>query len=379
MRFDHACRTTGSPRAETPSELAVIRRRAAGHHPIGSLLVNPGGPGEPGVEFLSNFFSYGELPPEILKNFDIVSWDPRGTGASDGIACLTTADFLEAEPLPYPPTKAERAKVAAKDAAQTKQCLATEGDTMPVVGTRETVHDLDALKTALGDEKLTYLGFSYGTAIGLEYLKAFPTHVRAMVLDGIDLPGTDPTSTAYAQVASFEQNLDAFLADCKADRSCEFGDGDPRGALTAFLDRARDRQAHPGELRATGRQRRLPQPDRDPRLHRGARGHHRHALQPGLLAGACGARSWRRRQSPPTASSCSASGTNSPGDSSTGPGTTPRKPTSPSRAPTRRHVPPASSVTRSSSRSGARSCRSSARSAPSANPAATRSPRRSIR
>ena len=220
----------------TPIQLAVIRLPAAGHHPIGSLLVNPGGPGEPGVEFLRNFFSYGELPPEILKNFDIVSWDPRGTGNSDGIACLSTADFLEAEPLPYPPTQAERAKVAAKDTAQTNHCLATEGDTMPFVGTRETVHDLDALKTALGDQKLTYLGFSYGTAIGLEYLKEFPTHVRAMVLDGIDLPSTDPTSTAYAQVASFEHNLDAFLADCKADRSCEFGGGDPRGALTAFLN-----------------------------------------------------------------------------------------------------------------------------------------------
>lgn len=218
-------------------DLALVRKPATDPHPVGSLLLNPGGPGEPGTDFLDQLLSSGTFPASLRKRFDLVSWDPRGTGASAGVACLTTAELTEPDPLPYPPTAAARSKVAAKDRAQQDRCLSEDGKVIPYVSTKETVHDLDAIRAALGDAKLTYVGFSYGTAIGLEYLTTFPTHVRAMALDGIDLPGSDPIASAKAQIASFESNLDAFLAACKADSSCPFGGGQPAKALDAFLAR----------------------------------------------------------------------------------------------------------------------------------------------
>lgn len=219
----------------TTIDLALIRKPAKGPDPIGSLLLNPGGPGEPGTSFLVDLINSGNVPKSLLDRFDLVSWDPRGAGESSGVACLTDAELLEPEPLPYPASPAKRSEVTRKDDAQTDRCLREDGKVIPYVGTRETVHDLDAIRGALGDERLTYVGFSYGTAIGLQYLKEFGTHVRAMVLDGIDLPGSDPLTTDKAQIRSFEDNLDRFLAACAADSSCKFGDGHPREALDAFL------------------------------------------------------------------------------------------------------------------------------------------------
>lgn len=224
-----------SKRHETIS-LALIRKPARKPHPIGSLLLNPGGPGEPGISFLTDFLASGNVPDALRDHFDLVAWDPRGTGASAPVACLTNAELTEPEPLPYPPTAAGRAKVASKDLAQQKRCLDEDGRVIPYVGTRETVHDLDAIRAAVGDERLTYVGFSYGTAIGLQYQATFPERVRAMVLDGIDPPGADPVAASKAQVTSFEANLDTMLASCKVDPSCPFGDGNPRKALTEFLD-----------------------------------------------------------------------------------------------------------------------------------------------
>lgn len=218
-------------------DLALIRKPARSKQRIGSLVLNPGGPGQPGTEFLRQLLASGTFPDELLDRFDVVSWDPRGTGASSGIACLTDADFTEPEPLPYPPTEAERARVAAEASAQRNRCFDEVGEVIPHVGTLATVADLDAIRAAVGDADLTYVGFSYGTTIGLEYLRVHPDHVRAIVLDGVALPGTDPVATTKDQMASFEDNLDRFLAACADDPDCGFGGGDPRGALLGFLDR----------------------------------------------------------------------------------------------------------------------------------------------
>ena len=92
--------------------LALIRKRATGRDPIGSLLLNPGGPGESGMGFLTDLVDSGNIPKTLLDHFDLVSWDPRGAGDSSGVACLTDAELLEPEPLPYPASPEARRKIA---------------------------------------------------------------------------------------------------------------------------------------------------------------------------------------------------------------------------------------------------------------------------
>lgn len=232
-------------------DLAIIRKPASGSERIGSLVMNPGGPGEPGVEFLRNIEAMGTVPAELSKRFDLVAWDPRGSGSSIGIRCSTNAEMIEPDPLPYPATKTARDKVIAKDDAERKSCMVKEGDVLPYVATRQTTHDMDAIRAALGDQKLTYVGYSYGTALGLQYLQDFPGRVRAMVLDGVVTPGADPLTTTYRQLASFETNLTAFLGECKARSNCTFGGGDPRGALIRFLDQLQKGQRIPASYSTT--------------------------------------------------------------------------------------------------------------------------------
>lgn len=228
-----------APSSDKTISIAVVKQPATDADPIGSLIMNPGGPGESGVEFLTQFSSIGQIPDEMAAKFDLVSWDPRGTGDSSPLKCTTVAQSLEPQPLPLPPKGAKRDAVANTITKRIEKCLHDNADLIPYVGTRQTAEDLNALVTALGDDKLTYLGFSYGTAIGLEYLQAHPDRVRAMVLDGLVMPGEEPISSSRNQIASFESNLDRFLEQCANDTTCDFGNGKPRAQLTKLLDKLR--------------------------------------------------------------------------------------------------------------------------------------------
>jgi len=212
-------------------ELAVSRLPAGGDR-IGSLLLNPGGPGASGVEFLQA----AAHPAGLDERFDLVSWDPRGTGGTNRVDCTTDEEWLEPEIDPTIEDEADVEAIRAEAEEALADCEEAAGDLLDVVGTRATVRDLDALRALLGDDALTYVGYSYGTTIGMEYLRMYPGRVRAMVLDGVSVPGTEPIEEAHVQAQGFERTLDAYLDDCGARPSCPLGD-DPKATLLGLVER----------------------------------------------------------------------------------------------------------------------------------------------
>ena len=201
---------------------------------VGSLLVNPGGPGVPGSGFAPEIA--GALPEEIQDRFDIVGWDPRGTGQS-GIGCNDELDSLYA--LDWDPdTAVERHALEAANRAYVDSCVRAAGDLLPFVSSDRTARDMDRIRAALGEDQLTYLGFSYGTYLGAQYAAQFPQRVRALVLDGAVDPALDATAAQVGQAVGFEHSLDLFFEHCAATRSCAFHGGD---APAAAYDRLRAR------------------------------------------------------------------------------------------------------------------------------------------
>lgn len=207
----------GDPTGET-MELAVIRVPAA--EPdlrIGSVLFNPGGPGAPGTGFLRNFL--GALPG-VERRFDIVSWDPRGVGDSAGLRCVddVAAGINEIE-TPHDGFADDLAGYVADNVEIGGACLAAAGELLDNVGTVATARDLDLLRRALGDEQLTYLGYSYGTRIGAVYAALFPGRIRALVLDGAFPPGLGSEALA-GNVIDLETTLGRIDRTCALEPTC---------------------------------------------------------------------------------------------------------------------------------------------------------------
>ncbi len=218
--------------------LALARVRARDpKRRIGSLVVNPGGPGVSGVDFALDAASV--LPRAIRDRFDIVGFDPRGVGRSAPVDCTERLDPYYA--LDFAPADdTTRAALVEGNRALVKQCEKRDGRLLPYVSTRRSARDLDRIRAALGEGKLTYLGYSYGTYLGASYADQFPSHVRAFVLDGPVDPGLDASDTQVEQAVGFEHALQLFLDDCAKRRSCAFHrGGDPAGAY----DRLRARVA----------------------------------------------------------------------------------------------------------------------------------------
>ena len=163
-------------------DLALLRAPARDQERrIGSLVMNPGGPGGSAVEFVRSIYS--SLPAELRDRFDIVGFDPRGSGQSDPVECGYDMDALYALDF-SPDDQAERDELIAGMQSFVDACVVTNGDYLRHVSTADTVRDLEKVRAALGDDKLTFLGYSYGTYIGAKYAEAFPDKVRALVLDG---------------------------------------------------------------------------------------------------------------------------------------------------------------------------------------------------
>lgn len=206
--------------------IGVLRRPATDQSArIGSLVVNPGGPGVAG---LSTAAALGAEHEDLAARFDFVGFDPRGVGSSEPtVSCLTGEERdadraddseLDASPPGVARTEAENRDYAAKCAERTEfgeEMLAN-------IGTRDVVRDMDVLRSALGDEKLTYLGYSYGTRIGSTYAETFPRSVRALVLDGAVDPTKDAVEEVVAQAEGFQQAFDEFVAWCLEREDCPF-------------------------------------------------------------------------------------------------------------------------------------------------------------
>jgi pimeloyl-ACP methyl ester carboxylesterase len=186
--------------------------------------MNPGGPGESAVAFLkANVKSF--FDPPLLDAYDIVAWDPRGVGQSSAVDCYDTAQldrFLFSDPDLPEGSAALRSEVVSAGKAFARACKAETGPLLAHVDTISTVRDLDMLRAAVGERKLDYFGFSYGTYIGAEYADLFPTRVGRMALDG----AVDPSNTSFeedlANTKAFGAALKAYLADCIRSSRCPF-------------------------------------------------------------------------------------------------------------------------------------------------------------
>jgi pimeloyl-ACP methyl ester carboxylesterase len=222
-------------------EIAVARSRATqpGKR-LGSLVFNFGGPGDAGTETLRDYVA--QIPASIRAHYDLVSFDPRGTGKSRPVQCIddATADRLNAvDPTPNSDADLRAFYDGTNEPVDViQQCVAKNGDWLAQLGSRNVARDVDRLRAALGDQKLSFLGYSYGTVIGAVYAQMFPEHVGRMVLDSpVDL-SADALQELRGNSQGFEQALDDFLADCAANRKCAFySGGDPKDALVALQQR----------------------------------------------------------------------------------------------------------------------------------------------
>lgn len=217
---------------------------------IGSLLINPGGPGESGVGFVEAAYP---LFATLNQRFDIVGFDPRGTTGPYAVACEGT-DALDHEVGLDPRvagSPAGEADLVTTTLAFDESCRLHSGWLLPYVGTANAARDMDALRAALGDARLTYLGFSYGTALGATYAALFPTHIRAMVLDGDLDPSLSFLAQSMQQGASFEASYAEFVSQCQAMTACPLG-SDPGATITDLLERLTTRPIVEADGRTVG-------------------------------------------------------------------------------------------------------------------------------
>jgi pimeloyl-ACP methyl ester carboxylesterase len=215
------------------AQIAMIRFKATGTK-IGSLVVNPGGPGESGVEAAAEMAS--SLPQSVRERFDLVGFDPRGVANSTpAVWCNSDADNdrQRADPtVEYNPQGV--AHIESENKAFVQRCLDKMGkEFLASIGTNNVARDLDAIRAALGDDKLTYLGYSYGTRLGSAYAEAYPDKVRAMILDGAVDPNADQIEEDVRQAAAFQQAFDNFAADCATSPNCPLGT-DPAKAVDVY-------------------------------------------------------------------------------------------------------------------------------------------------
>ena len=217
------------------AQIALLKAPAQGD-PIGSLLLNPGGPGGPGMSMAAIGATTLANTP-VVENFDLVGFDPRGVGASTpAIDCFTDEEHEAGESYT---TVLTGSRTLSEDGARdlVDQCAQRSGgeDVLAHVGTRDAARDLDILRAVLGDDKLSYLGQSYGTRFGAVYAEMFPQNVRALVLDGAIDPQQHSAERRIDQFTGFQRSFDEMAAACATAPDCPLGP-DPSKAVDNFQD-----------------------------------------------------------------------------------------------------------------------------------------------
>jgi pimeloyl-ACP methyl ester carboxylesterase len=221
--------------------LSLVRLRSKGDDRLGSLLLNPGGPGASGIDYAKA--AAGSLSSTVRNRYDIVGFDPRGVGESAPISCLDDAEldtFVTQDGSPD--DSAEESRLVQLAKLFGNRCAAATGGLLAHVGTRDAARDLDVLRGVLGDSKLNFVGKSYGSYLGAIYAEMFPERVGRLVLDGVIDPAADAAALARSQAVGFERALASFVDDCL-----------PRGNCPLTGDRARALRQVSGILGAADR------------------------------------------------------------------------------------------------------------------------------
>ncbi|MDQ4105255.1 MAG: alpha/beta hydrolase [Actinomycetota bacterium] len=208
------------------ARLGLLRRLADNQlERLGSLLVNPGGPGASGMSAVASL-ARSVRGTDVGRRFDLVGFDPRGVGASQPkIVCRNTQEQdAERLDLDLDTSPAGVAQTESENQAYAALCAQRVGeDVLANAGTRDIARDMDVMRSALGDEKLSYLGYSYGTRIGTSYAEQFPGNVRAMVLDGALDTNENLVESLVNQGAGFQLSFDAFVGWCLTQPPCWLG------------------------------------------------------------------------------------------------------------------------------------------------------------
>lgn len=204
----------------------------------GILLINPGGPGGSGVDFVES--ASGIISQVVLDEFDIVGWDPRGVGQSSKLKCTAyNLDFLF-DDIDYSPD--DEAELSALEDVNKKigeDCVEDNPDLAKHLNSKDATRDMDEIRKSLGEKQLNYLGFSYGTVLGQLYATMFPKNYRAMVIDGVVDVGENPLESAGNQGIGFEKAFDSFFEYCR-EVTCKYSkDQDPK-AVYAQLSKQVD-------------------------------------------------------------------------------------------------------------------------------------------
>jgi len=226
--------------------LNVIRHSAPVELTRGTLVLNPGGPGGSGIDFARNIDYI--MTPTLQENFDVVGFDPRGVGTSNPVKCLSDKQLdqlIAADQSPDTPSEIGQFVSYAKLLAN--QCIKNSPKIVPFMDTVSAARDIDILRQALGEEKLNWFGWSYGTFLGATYADLFPKNVGRMTLDGAVDPTLSNEQLSYGQAVAFDIALRRFVADCATQSDCPLSQNTDRG-VAQVADMLNRLDANPGQL-----------------------------------------------------------------------------------------------------------------------------------